>query len=287
IVCEGRKDFTLNYRYLGADDAAGPNYTGQAAVNSYYDQLEVLNFIPPLVIAPRGASAYEPQNTLRAFDLAIRQGAEMIELDLHVTCDNHVVVIHDPMLDHTTNLTGRVDRLTLAEVRRADAGKGERVPTLDETLDMTLGKVRRYLEIKVRSAVSPALRIIRTRRCQSKVMLASFDIEMMRMIGEEVRDTQLGLILGNATFHPMVRWREAFPWLAFRRVNYQVLCMRVELCYGYLAARARAKGKKLYVWTADREKQFARMISIGVDGIVTNTPDRLIAYLNHQSDSRT
>jgi glycerophosphoryl diester phosphodiesterase len=117
-------------------------------------------------------------------------------------------------------------------------------------------------------------------------MLASFDIELMRGLGEEVRDTELGLILGNATFHPMVRWREAFPWLALRRVNHQVLCMRVELCYGYLAARARANGKKLYVWTADAEKQFARMLSIGVDGIVTNTPDRLVVYLNQQSDSR-
>lgn len=239
----------------------------------------------PLVIAHRGASAYEPENTLRAFDLAIRQGAQMIELDLHVTCDNHVVVIHDPTLNHRTNLTGRVDRLTLAEVRRADAGQGERVPTLDETLDLTLDKVRLYLEIKDARAALPTLRIIRERRRQSQVMLASFDIELMRKLGEEVHDTELGLILGNATLHPMVRWREAFPWTAFRRVNYQVLCMRVELCYGYLAARARANGKKLYVWTADTEKQFARMLSIGVDGIVTNTPDRLIAYLNHQSDN--
>jgi glycerophosphoryl diester phosphodiesterase len=236
--------------------------------------------MPPLVIAHRGASAYEPENTLRAFDLAIRQGAQMIELDLHVTSDNHAVVIHDPTLNHTTNLTGRVDRLTLAEIRRADAGKGERVPTLDETLDLTMGKVRLYLEIKDPRAALPALRIIRERRCQSQVMLASFDIELMRGLGEEVRDTELGLILGSATFNPVVRWREAFPWLALKRVNHQVLCMQVELCYGYMAARARANGKKLYVWTADREKQFARMLSIGVDGIVTNTPDRLIAYLN-------
>jgi glycerophosphoryl diester phosphodiesterase len=238
--------------------------------------------MPPLVIAHRGASAYEPENTLRAFDLAIRQGAQMIELDLHITCDNHVVVIHDPTLNHTTNLTGRVDRLSLAEVRRADAGKGERVPTLDETLDLTLGKVRLYLEIKDPRAAAPTLRIIRERRRQSEVMLASFDIELMRGLGEEVRDTELGLILGNATFHPMVRWREAFPWLALRRVKHQVLCMRVELCYDYLAARARANGKKLYVWTTDKEKQFARMTSIGVDGIVTNTPDRLISYLKRQ-----
>src|SRR5262245_42680815 len=235
--------------------------------------------MPPLVIAHRGASADEPENTLRAFDLAIRQGAQMIELDLQVTCDNHVVVIHDPTLNHTTNLTGFVDRLTLAEIKRADAGKGERVPTLDETLDLTLGKVGLYLEIKDPRAALPTLQIIRTRRCQSHVMLASFDIELMRRLGEEVRDIELGLILGNATFHPKVRWREAFPWLALRSVNHQVLCMQVELCYGYLASRVRANGKKLYVWTADKEKHFARMLSIGVDGIVSNTPDRLIAYL--------
>src|SRR4029434_2828436 len=65
-------------------------HTGQGALNSYYHQLAVWNFLPPLVIAHRGASAYEPENTLRAFDLAIKQGAQMIELDLHVTCDNHV-----------------------------------------------------------------------------------------------------------------------------------------------------------------------------------------------------
>ncbi|HEY8461601.1 MAG TPA: glycerophosphodiester phosphodiesterase family protein [Blastocatellia bacterium] len=239
--------------------------------------------MPPLVIAHRGASAYEPENTLRAFDLAIRQGAQMIELDLHVTKDNHVVVIHDPTLNHSTNLKGRVDRLTLAEIRRADAGKGERIPTLDETLDLALGKVRLYLEIKDPRAASPTLRIIRDRRCQAQVMLASFNIELMRGLGEEVSDAELGLILGTPTFHPVVRWREAFPWLALKRVKHQVLCMRVELCHRYLASRARADGKKLYVWTADKERQYARMTSIGVDGIVTNTPDRLIDYLKRKN----
>src|SRR5438046_917747 len=98
--------------------------------------------MPPLVIAHRGASAYEPENTLRAFALAIEQGAQMIEMDLHATQDGQVVVVHDFTLDHTTNLTGRVSEQTLADIKYADAGKGERVPTLDETLDLTLGKVR-------------------------------------------------------------------------------------------------------------------------------------------------
>jgi glycerophosphoryl diester phosphodiesterase len=235
--------------------------------------------MPPLVIAHRGASIYEPENTLRAFDLAIRQGAQMIELDLHITLDHQVVVIHDPTLDHTTNLRGRVDQMMLDEIKRADAGKGERVPTLDETLDLTMGKVRLYLEIKDPYAAEETLRIVRSRGCQSEVMLASFDIGLMRELGEEVRDIELGVILGTTSFNPRVRLREAYPWIALRRINYQVLCMQVELCFGYLARRTKASGKKLYVWTADEERQFARMISLGVDGIVTNRPDRLIAYL--------
>ena len=236
----------------------------------------------PLVIAHRGASAYQPENTLAAFSLAIQQGAQMIELDLHRSRDNHVVVIHDETLNHTTNLTGRVDQMTLSEIKQADAGKGERVPTLDETLDLTSGKVRLYLEIKDARAAAETLRIIRARRCQDEVMLASFDIELMRRLGDEVRDIELGVILGNETLNPIVRWREAFPWIALRRINYQVLCMQVELCYGYLARRTKASGKRLYVWTADEDRQFAKMIERQVDGIVTNKPDRLIEFLKHR-----
>ncbi len=242
--------------------------------------------MPPLVIAHRGASAYEPENTLRAFDLAIRQGAQMIELDLHLTRDDQVVVIHDPRLDHTTDLTGRVDQMTLDEIKLADVGRGERVPALDETLDLTLGKARLYLEIKDPRAAEETLRIIRSRRCQSEMMIASFDLELMRRLGEEVRDIELGVILGTDTLNPMVRWREAFPWIALRRINYQTLCLQVKLCSGYLARRIKASGKQLYVWTADEESQFARMISLGVDGIVTNKPDRLVAYLERQWPGR-
>ncbi len=236
--------------------------------------------MPPLVIAHRGASAYEPENTLRAFDLAIQQGAQMIELDLHATRDHRVVVIHDPTLDHTTDLTGRVDQMSLDEIKSADAGKGERVPTLDETLELTAGKVRLYLEIKDPYAAAETLRIVRARHCQAQVMIASFDIELMRRLGEEVRDIELGVIIGSSSLNPWARWREAVPWISLRHINYQTLCMQVDLCLGYLAARVKANGKQLYVWTADTERQFARAVAMGVDGIVTNVPDRLIAYLN-------
>ena len=234
----------------------------------------------PLVIAHRGASAAEPENTLRAFDLAIKQGAQMIELDLQLTRDNHVVVIHDAVLDHTTNAKGRVDRLSLAEVRKADAGKGERIPTLEETLDLTRRKASLYLEIKDPRAAAETLRLIRARRSQADVMLASFDLDLMRRLGREVADIELGVILGTISLNPIVRWREAFPWIALRSINYQILSLRVGLCFKRLAQQVKEHGKKLFVWTADDERQFGRMLARRVDGIVTNVPDRLITYLN-------
>ncbi|MDX2034486.1 MAG: glycerophosphodiester phosphodiesterase [Blastocatellia bacterium] len=233
----------------------------------------------PLVIAHRGASAYEPENTLRAFELAIRQGAQMIEMDLHATADRRVVVIHDETLDHTTDRTGRIDQLSFEEVRRADAGRGERVPSLEETLDLTRGRVRLYLEIKDPRAAAETLRIVRDRRLQDEVMIASFDIELMARLGREVSDIELGIILGTETLNPRIRLREAFPWIALRHINYQTLCMQVELCHAWLARRAKAHGKRLFVWTADAPTQFERMRDRGVDGIVTNRPDQLRAWL--------
>lgn len=232
-----------------------------------------------LVIAHRGASAVEPENTLRAFERSIQMGAQMIELDLHLTRDNQVVVIHDDQLGHTTNLRGRVSRLSLDEVKKADAGKGERIPTLQETLALTRGRVQLYLEIKAPQAAEETLRIVRAFNCQDEVMLASFDLKLMQRLGEQVADMEIGLILGTPTLNPRVRWREAFPWFALRHFNYQTLCMQVKMCSAVLARNIKRQGKKLYVWTANSEADYARMIARDIDGIVTDTPDRLIAYL--------
>ena len=230
--------------------------------------------MPPLVIAHRGASAAEPENTLRAFELAIRLGAEMIELDLHATRDGRVVVIHDDDLSQTTDLRGRVSEMSLGEVRKANAGKGEPVPTLEETLDLARGRARLYLEIKDPRAAGETLRLVRERGCRDEVLLASFNIGLMRRLSDEVSDVEIGVILGAETFDPRV-------WIALRRVNYSVLSLQVGVCFNRLAARVKRNGKQLYVWTANDEPTFARMLARGVDGIVTDYPDRLTTFLQN------
>ena len=103
-------------------------------------------------IAHRGASAYEPENTLRAFERAIEMGATMLELDVHLSRDGHPMVIHDADLSRTTSGTGKVADLSLAQIKRFDAGLGERVPALDEVIELARDRVKIYIELKGQDA---------------------------------------------------------------------------------------------------------------------------------------
>src|SRR4029450_1089796 len=109
----------------------------------------------PLVIAHRGASSYAPENTLAAFDLAIRMGVSDLELDIHAASDGHLVVIHDDTVDRTTNGFGPVTSHTLATLAALDAGSwfhpkfaGERIPTFEDVLERYKGRAHIHTEIK-------------------------------------------------------------------------------------------------------------------------------------------
>lgn len=233
----------------------------------------------PIIIAHRGASGYEPENTLRSFETAISQGAQMIELDLQRTADGHVVVIHDEDLSRTTDRPGRVSKKTLAEIREADAGKGERVPTLAETIELARGRVELYLEIKDPHAAGETVRIVREMGFTNGVLLASFDLRLMRRLHEEVHDMSLGLIIGVPTLNPFSMTGQTLPWALSRRLNFSVLSIETVLCQSMLVERIRREGRRLFVWTANDERTYQKIIARDVDGIVTNYPDRLARFL--------
>jgi len=119
-----------------------------------------LSWGSPLIFAHRGASAHAPENTLAAFELAIQQNADVIELDTKLSADGHVVVIHDQSVDRTTNGSGRVSELTLVSLRELDAGwhfsdtfRGEQIPTLEEVLEIYAG--RTFLNIELTNYRTP------------------------------------------------------------------------------------------------------------------------------------
>src|SRR5712691_12051383 len=112
-----------------------------------------------LIIAHRGASSYAPENTIAAFDLALQMGARHLELDVHLTCDDYLIVIHDDTLDRTTNGTGPVASQTLAALQTLDAGAwfgeafaGARIPTLADVLTRYHGRAYLHIELKWHTA---------------------------------------------------------------------------------------------------------------------------------------
>ncbi len=125
-------------------------------------------------IAHRGASAYEPENTLRAFERAIQLGATMLELDVHLSRDGHPVIIHDADLSRTTNGTGRVTDMSLAHIKRFDAGLGEQVPTLSEVIELARDRAQLYVELKGQRTPEPVLRVLQAAAFLDQAMVCSF-----------------------------------------------------------------------------------------------------------------
>src|SRR5919206_609208 len=241
------------------------------------------------VVAHRGASARAPENTLRAFELALEEGADALELDVHATTDDIAVVVHDPTLDRTTDATGAVSKLPLERVRAADAGarfspdggrtfpwrgRGLRIPTLDEVL-VAFPTAPLVIEIKTARAQDAVRRTLIERSALDRCVVMSFRADALSLFrgppwltGASTTDVRrllvraaLGRPLRNAPYRTLSipeRWR-GVP-LPIRRI----------------AAVARLVDKPVHIWTVDSPSRAQRLWRAGVSGIVTNDPARIL-----------
>jgi glycerophosphoryl diester phosphodiesterase len=228
-----------------------------------------------LVIAHRGASGYRRENTLEAYSLAVEQGADMIEIDLHRTRDARTVVIHD---DRPEGLAAPgIGRATLAEVRALDLGGGARVPTFDEVLDAFGPRIDFNVELKSGAAgpypglESEALQAVASRGLLGRTLFSSFeDAYLSALAGAEPASRRALLVAPRSAARPLERARavgaEALnPWLG--------------LATRELVGSAHAEGLAIYVYTVNREEDMLRLLDLGVDGMFTDYPDRLRALL--------
>ena len=126
-----------------------------------------------LVIAHRGASGLAPENTMLAFRTAYNVGAHMIELDVQQTADGKLVCIHDYDVDRTTNGSGAIVELSFREIQELDAGKGEKIPSLDEVLDYVRGRMKINIELKVLDIEKEILSMVQKRNMISDVIVSS------------------------------------------------------------------------------------------------------------------
>ncbi len=241
-------------------------------------------------IAHRGASGHAPENTMAAFRRAVELGARFIETDLQITRDARVIAIHDFTLDRTTSGEGQVHLLPLAEIRALDAGAwfgvrgpktyvGERVPTLEEILDFTKeNDVIFYLEIKSGPAWGiehVVVATLRDRNASARVVILSFDPSAL----DTIHRLDATMMTGFLCEHPSNDLVERTV-----RAGARQLVARGDLITPDVIAKAHRAGLQVVAWTINEVEQMRRLMATGVDGIITDYPDRLLSILNEQSE---
>lgn len=228
---------------------------------------------PPLVIGHRGAKGRAPENTLAAFEEGARLGADVIECDVHFSRDRQLVVIHDDTVDRTTNGFGLVRELTLAQLKALDAGRRQRIPSLEEVLDWLRPHSRMGIAIEIKKdlTVYPGIAeavidAVLARDLVSRTVVISFDYAIL----EEVKDLCRDLATGILFHHPLPD-----PIGTAVEVNADSVLPALHLLNHDLVIRAWNAGLAVFTWVANTEKEMEHAISFGVDGIASDYPDLL------------
>jgi glycerophosphoryl diester phosphodiesterase len=231
-----------------------------------------------LVIAHRGASGYAPENTLAAFKRALALGATFIETDLQLSRDARFVAMHDPTVDRTTNGRGAVHDLTLAELRRLDAGSwfgsefsGERVPTLEEILEFSkLYDVVFYLELKAGpyGGEHALIGALRESGEIPRVVVVSFDPGILQTLRQVEPTLMTGLLYDGQLAQPTTIAME---------IGARQIAVRGDLVTPALLAEARKNDLQVVCWTVNYPAHMRLLIDAGVDGIMSDYPDRVMA----------
>ncbi len=223
-----------------------------------------------LKIGHRGACGYAPENTLRSFQKAIELGVDMIELDVHLSRDGEIVVIHDERLERTTNGTGEVGEKSLVELKKLDAGGGETIPLLSEVVDLVKGKANLNIELKGKGTTRPVVRLIegyvKKGLLKGDFLLSSFDYELLKDARRIDQDIRIGLNIESKSVN--------FKALA-KELGATSLHPSLEMTNDALLIEAHNLGLKVYAWTVNEADDIRRLKTMGVDGLFSNFPDRL------------
>lgn len=221
------------------------------------------------ILGHRGAPREEPENTLRSLHRALELGVDAVEVDVHLSRDGRVVVIHDDTVDRTTNGRGRVRDLTFAELRELDAGKGERLPSLEEVIDLVRGQAHLVVEVKDPEAGLPVLRIFQERGVFQDAQVISFWHPLVKALKEQEPRLHTGVLLVGCPVDPAGLGQAARAESLF--LNYAYVTPE-------LVAVAHAHGLHVYVWNIDDLETLKVYLKMDLDGIGTNRPDVLVNY---------
>lgn len=231
-----------------------------------------------LIIAHRGASGYAPENTLAAVKLALEQKCDGIEIDVQLTKDNEIVVCHDWDVDRTTDGTGKIKDLTLKEIKKLDAGswfdkrfKGEKIPLLEEVLQLVPNSIFLNIEIKAKATDERGLEkkvadILRKYDRINNTVISSFNHYSLKRAKEVLPDIKIGILYEAYIIKPVEYILDNFEDM-----------YSLHPCCDYVGEEfvkvVKESNLKIYVWTVNDTSTADWLNKLGIEGIITNYPD--------------
>ncbi|WP_391560291.1 glycerophosphodiester phosphodiesterase [Robertmurraya sp.] len=232
-------------------------------------------------VAHRGATAYAPENTIAAFDLAVNMKADYIEIDVQRSKDGELVLIHDTTVDRTTDGTGKVGELTFEQLRSLDAGswkgeqyEGEPIPTFEEILDRYRGKVGILIELKapelypgIEKQVAEALKERNLDKPQNeKIIIQSFNFESMKTTNELLPLVPIGVLTSNRAHTTPEALQEFSTYADWFNPSYGIVTEE-------LVNQVHSLGMKIGSWTVRSQEAADFLFEMKVDAIITDYPD--------------
>jgi len=213
---------------------------------------------------------YEPENTLRSFQKALDLGVDMIELDVYLCKTGELVVIHSDKLSRTTDGRGFVRNMSFKELEEMDAGKGEKIPSLQQVLDLIDKKTIVNIELKGPGTAKPSINIIEhyieeKGWSYDNFILSSFNLNEVKETKTLNPQIKIGL---NSTLTRTIEKHAAKVNPSYVSVNFNTISKK-------FIKNTREKGMKVLVWTVDKAADIEKMKALGVDGIISNFPDRI------------
>ena len=243
------------------------------------------NFPRPIIFAHRGDLAHAPENTLPAFQQAIQKGADGVELDVKLTADGHVIVIHDSTVDRTTDGKGRVASLPLEAIRKLDAGKwfnekfaGTKVPLLEEVFEV-VGKDKMInIELKDYTVshdglVEKVCELIKRHDNHNQILFSSFFPSTLKVAAQALPEIPRGLLAMPGL---LGLWTRSF---GFMFGDYQALHPHIASTSREQMQRAHRLKRRVHVWTVNKPEEIIQLKEWGVDGIITDDPQTAVRVL--------
>ncbi|MDF0665083.1 MAG: glycerophosphodiester phosphodiesterase family protein [Nitrospira sp.] len=219
-----------------------------------------------LRIGHRGACGYAAENTLASIEQAIALRCAFTEVDIQRTSDDELVLLHDERVDRTTNGRGRVSDLTLSDIRKLDAGNGQMVPLLEEALRAAKGRIGLILELKTKGLANDVCAMVRASGQDRSVIYASFlhdELQQVRNIDPQADTLVLFKWFSKAPVAQAIRLQATHVGLRFNTVTKR----RVKAFH--------KAGLTVFVYTVNKPAKIKEMKTLGVDGIISNFPDRI------------